>query len=380
MLAQRRGQVTGVSPDMPNQATAESPVVIVAGADEAFAVGLAALGSSVIRHRPRGRRLDLYIVDAGIAWKTRERLAASWAADDTRVHWLRLDRAILERCGLHVHGARQASCIRLVLDLLMPSDVHRLLCLDADTLALSDLTPLWDVDLEGHALAAVQDTMIHHIQSDSYVPEEIDRSDPLPNFNAGVALIDLDRWRSEGVCQTARDLVQRHHDRIWGIDQQSLNWALVGRWKRLPLVWNRMSHVLAIPSYRCTCFSRQEFEDALRHPRIAHFAGTPKPWHAGCRDDRTADFIAAMQHTAWAPWQPPQRRVAERIADTLWRQPHRQYRFVRRGLRLAERERLPKGPWYRSAGRVALRYPWFVLILSIRSVVNRLQRQRPARR
>ena len=354
-------------------ATAGPSVVLVSGADEAFAVGLAALGSSVIRHRPEGRRLDFYVFDAGLSLKTRERLEASWAADDTAVHWLRLSTAVLNSCGLHFHASKRSSCVLLVLDLLMPDDVKRLLYLDADTLVLSDLSPLWDADLDGHALAAVQDTMLHHLQ-DSYVPEEIDGSVPLPNFNAGVALIDLDRWRSDAVCQRTRDLLQRHHGRLSSIDQQALNWALIGCWKPLPLVWNRMTHVLAIPSHHCTCFDQREFDIALRRPRIVHFSGTSKPWHARCRDNRTSDFIDQMQHTAWAPWQPPQRGILEGVVDNLIREPHRRYRFIRRGLRLSKRGGLLKGPWYRSAGRVALQYPWSLLTFSIASVANRIRR------
>jgi lipopolysaccharide biosynthesis glycosyltransferase len=347
------------------------------GADEAFAIGLAALGSSVVSHC-RGRPLVLYIVDAGISAGTRERLRASWPSDDTTVHWLRLDAGLLERAGIiDQPPSRRPATVPLLLDLLLPDEVERALYLDADALVLSDLTPLWDVDLGGYATAAVQDTMIPYVQNESYVPEEIDTSRPLPYFNSGVLLVDMHRWRQENFFERARDFLRRHHHRVWSADQQVLNWTVAGRWQRMPLSWNRMSHILDIPSWRCTCFEQGEFEEAVQNPRIAHFAGPSKPWQRGCRDDRLRDFVNQMQKTAWAPWTPPRRGVTDAIADSLWREPHFRYRFVRRGLRVAERGGLPKGPWYRSAAGIALRSPWSVLTFPAVALAGRVRRASP---
>jgi lipopolysaccharide biosynthesis glycosyltransferase len=349
----------------------------VAGGDEAFALGLAAVGSSAIRHRPAGRPLNFYIVDAGLSDETRTRLAASWRGDGVTLHWIPIDAATLERAGVAVPGS-PASAIALALDHLLPAHVDRVLYLDADTLVLSDLTPLWETDLEGRPLAAVPDTMIHFIQSDSFAPDTIDRDAPSPYFNAGVLLIDVGMWRREGLFERARELRRRWAHRMWGIDQQPLNWALERRWTRLPLAWNRMTHILDIPSPRCTPFAPHEFHEAVRHPRIAHFAGASKPWRARCRDDRAPAFVREIQSTAWAGWTPPQAGLGETLAAAVWHEPHRRYQFIRRGLRVARKEGLPTWPWYVSGARVELARPWSLATFIVaRGLTRRERRRRP---
>jgi lipopolysaccharide biosynthesis glycosyltransferase len=351
---------------------------VVAGADEHFGLGLAALGSSVIRHRPAGLSLEFYAIDAGLTESTRTKLTDSWRGDDVTVHWIRLDAGTLARANVSAPG-RQAATIPLLLDHLLPADIGRVLFLDADTLVLADLRPLWEADLAGQPLAAVQDTMIHFIQSDSFVPDHIDRSQRSPCFNSGVLLIDLERWRRDGLFTRARELRRTWAHRMWSTDQQPLNWALCNRWTRVPLAWNRMTHILDIPSHRCTPFDADEFDDAVRHPRIAHFAGTSKPWRARCRDDQSAAFAAEIQRTSWAGWAPPRAGFAETLADAAWREPHRRYQFIRRGLRTARKEDLPRWPWYRSAAGVALSRPWSLATFAITRALTRRARPSPPR-
>lgn len=350
-----------------------APVAIVTGGNEAYAPGLVALGRSVIRHRPPGRPLDFYVVDGGLTRATRTGIEASWADAGVSVHWLHLDAAVLAHAGVTVDGKTVPRCVTLALDLLLPAEATRVLCLDADTLVLSDLTPLWDADLAGCTLGAVRDTMIHTIR-DTWMPAEMAPIATRPNFNAGVMLVDLKRWRAEQVGSRARDLLQRYQDRMWSVDQQVLNWTLVDRWKPLPLAWNRMSHVRTIPSWRGTCFGQADFEEAVNAPRIVHFTGRSKPWHARCRDDRTSAFVEMMQHTAWAPWTPPAQGLVTRLVDDLVREPRARCRYVQRGLGLARRNGLPRGPWYRSAAGLALRYPWTIPGLVGPSIASRLRR------
>jgi lipopolysaccharide biosynthesis glycosyltransferase len=356
-----------------------TPCTVVAGADEAFALGLAALGRSIIRHRPADRALDFYVVDAGLSTDTRARLTRSWQSDGVTVHWVLLDRSTLAEAGVDVPGS-PASAIALTIDRLLPEHVRRVLYLDADMLVVKNLAPVWDAELGGMPLAAVQDTMIHFIQSDSFAPESIDPQGRSPYFNAGMLLIDLESWRREGLFERARELRRRWAHRMWGIDQQPLNWALECRWTRLPLAWNRMTHILDIPSHRCTPFDAAEFDEAIRDPRIVHFSGGSKPWRTRCRDDHAADFVRELQDTAWAGWAPPRASPAAALVDAAWREPHRRYQFVRRGLHAARKEHLPRWPWYLSAARVQLARPWSLGTFVVSRVLTRLAGRHPRRR
>ena len=66
--------------------------------------------------------------------------------------------------------------------------------LDADTLVVASIRALWDLPLQGAPVAAVSNVteaaMQPHLAALGFV-------EPASYFNAGVLLIDLDRWRSE---------------------------------------------------------------------------------------------------------------------------------------------------------------------------------------
>ena len=76
-----------------------------------------------------------------------------------------------------------AMWLRIFLPELMP-DADKVLYLDADTLAVDSLAPLWDTDLSGHALGAVTNVFQHnHVQR----PAELGLSGPEVYFNSGRA-------------------------------------------------------------------------------------------------------------------------------------------------------------------------------------------------
>ena len=90
---------------------------------------------------------------------------------------------------------------RLALPELLPGR-DRILYLDADMLALTDLTPLWETDLHGCAAAVVQDYFLG-------TEKRWERLGlPHPEyFNAGMMLMDLDRWRKEKLAACVAEAV-----------------------------------------------------------------------------------------------------------------------------------------------------------------------------
>ena len=144
----------------------------------------------------------------------------------------------------------------------------RALYLDSDIVVTGDLTPLFEEDIENHALAAVTDG--------------IDAS----KFNAGVLLVNTVLWREEKASHQLLELTNRYHQEEFG-DQGILNRHFKGRWKKLPEVYNVMvgmdtfAHTFNVPEWYDK--ADQLEKDAV----IIHYAGE-KPWYQWnlnrCRD------------------------------------------------------------------------------------------------
>jgi lipopolysaccharide biosynthesis glycosyltransferase len=268
-------------------------VNVVCAADADYAMPLAVmLRSALARLRDRSR-LAIHVVDGGIR------------ADD----WARLeelcrgDRAELYRhepvgssfAGLPAWGRMSPTTYyRLMLPRLLPPDLDRAIWLDCDLLVEADITGLWELDLGGHALLAVQDELVPRVSSRYGVRSwrALGLPAEAPYFNSGVMLVDLGRWRAEQIEQRVVRYLREHQDEVVFWDQEGLNAVLCGRWRPLDPRWNRT--VRPSPS------------GSESAPRVLHFNGMLKPWllpepSSGPR----ARFYRHLDETPWAGWRPP---------------------------------------------------------------------------
>ncbi len=126
------------------------------------------------------------------------------------------------------------------------------------------------------------------------------RRDPDNYFNSGMMLVDLLAWRREGVAEKALEYLQVSEVARYP-DQDALNEVLESRWRRLEPEWNFQPTAYAAVEKRYAHLAEYlpALKVASRHPRIVHFIGAVKPWHARCVHPFQDDFIA---YSALTPW------------------------------------------------------------------------------
>ncbi len=328
-------------------------LVVALGADERFAVGLAVAGRSVLDHRPPAVGTHLVVFDRGLTEPTWERLLASWPG------------ASVERIALEPGVALKHRLGTLL------ADHRRAVYVDADMLVRGDLGGLpWPEP--GELLSGVQDTMIPFLRDDLDA-EAFGRRGDQPYFNSGLLVLALDAWRREGIDEQAQAIQERYGDELWSTDQQALNVAVAGRWRPLPLRWNRMTHVGAVPDRFTLCFPADEVAEAWTDPAVVHFAGHDKPWRGSSPDPLATEWFATLDETAWSGWRPAPAAAASGIWSTAVHRAHRRIDFARRGARLARREAAPVGPWARSAAALVARRPWLAATYPLSRARQRLR-------
>ncbi|WP_341581339.1 glycosyltransferase family 8 protein [Marinobacter metalliresistant] len=188
---------------------------------------------------------------------------------------------------------------RINLPEYIPSDIGRVLYIDADTLVLGNLNKLWEVDLNANLVAAVENLSPRACQDIGFPRREY--------FNSGVLLIDLNGWRKEGIHQQVTDYAREHAHRLQYVDQCSLNAVLKGRWLRLPPGWNQQSDIYKVVEkyHEGSSYTRQSMQEAILDPQIVHFTGKKKPWKVYCFHPFKPQYRAVLATTPWADLPPP---------------------------------------------------------------------------
>ena len=256
---------------------------------------------SVIDNLGDERALDLYVIQSDIDEEGRAHVTQGWPARVT-VTWIEAEESAF--AGLPLWGRMPVSTyFKLGIPELLPLHVTRALWLDCDLIVLDDVGVLWDTDLEGAPLGAVQDSVVPRVSSTFGIARhrELGIGAESMYFNAGVMIVDVDAWRRAGVTAKAIDYLRKYQDAVTFWDQEGLNAALAGRWMQLEARWN---HNASVP--------RRRNEGDL--PSIAHFAGGLKPWRYRTRDPLRSLYYVYLDRTAFAGWRPQPSMAGEAVS------------------------------------------------------------------
>jgi lipopolysaccharide biosynthesis glycosyltransferase len=189
-----------------------------------------------------------------------------------------------------------------------PEKVDRVLYLDADIVVVGSIAPLWNTDLGGALMGAVDIP-----GSDQGVRRLAMRAEE-GYFNAGVLVIDLQQWRTTQASETVLDYIRANPERV-SYDQDALNACFRSRTKRLDYKWNVIR-----PFYReplVLPLERAEIEAIRRDALIIHFNGGSKPWSYFCDHPRRAEYEKYLRMTEWRDYIPPDRTPLNRLRKGL---------------------------------------------------------------
>ena len=138
----------------------------------------------------------------------------------------------------------------------------KVLYLDSDMIVHSKLDDLFTLDLQGYAIAAVQD---------------FNHEGWLTTFNAGMLLIDAKKWREKNSTQNLLELTAQHHEHVYG-DQGVLNMYFGDQWLHLDKEYNFM---VGLDQFLHLSGNKEWYQSDYYgnyEPKIIHYTSESKPW------------------------------------------------------------------------------------------------------
>lgn len=174
-----------------------------------------------------------------------------------------------------------ANYARLFIPTILKGEDDRVLYLDCDIIVAGSLKPLQAIDFGGNIAAAApeSDQGLHpSLDSRADLPPDI------PYFNAGVMLIDIERWNRENFTDKVFEFILRHQEKLRFPTQDPLNCVIRGRFVRLGREWNFIF--------------RRSADSDCEGAKVIHFAGS-KPWSSDHDHPARALFD---RYRAMTPW------------------------------------------------------------------------------
>lgn len=151
---------------------------------------------------------------------------------------------------------------------------NRVLYLDSDIIVDGSLTRLFSLPLQDNWLAAAPDMLINRIEH-SYPPQFPNMK---PYFNAGLMLIDNEKWQQHNVQQDLFDLTTNYGGQLRYADQDVLNIYFKNKWLQINPAYNYQVGAIRGLNNRKMLEAMEQAIALGEQAQIIHYTTSRKPW------------------------------------------------------------------------------------------------------
>lgn len=265
-------------------------ICIVVSSDNNYSKHLGVMLYSLLITADRLAKFVIYVLDGGISALNLKKIIRLVNGFGSTIHFIDMDKRVYEKYPLSSHFM-QSVYYRISMQNLISPSYSKIIYLDCDMIIQDDISKLWIIDISDHILAAVEDSGF----------ENNDRLF-MPNntlyFNAGVLLINMDKWREADISAKAHNFIHEYPERLLLADQDVLNAVICGNWQSLHPRWNQQTKMFR-SRHPDASFSECELTEALQFPGIVHFTESSKPWHYMNEHPYRDEYFRVLQFTEW---------------------------------------------------------------------------------
>lgn len=227
--------------------------------------------NSILQNNTSNSDYKFFIVENNLTDKNKAKMRKYVKARHQEIEFFNIDTKVIDDGKWFFGFSNRITPIgmaRIMLPQILPSDVHRVIYMDGDTLVIEDLKKLFDEDLKGKAFG-MSPNIINY-------SDVVDFKTYSPYLNSGVILMDLDKCRKNHVTDKMLGFIKKNFklfiykgDKEGSFlypDQDLINIVLIDDLKTLPQRWNNQN-ILGT------------YMTKLNDGGVLHYIGPVKPWH-----------------------------------------------------------------------------------------------------
>ena len=177
--------------------------------------------ASICENNSKEGQISFYIMSFGISSENKNKLTRLTKKYNRSITFIEIsDIKKYFDFEIDTSGWNPIVLARLIMGRILPENVKRILYLDGDTIVISSLEELWHMDLKGKTLGMSIEPTVDHKRK-----EALGLKDYFYH-NAGVLLVDLDKWRKNESDKKIIQYYREHNGNLFANDQDAINGAL----------------------------------------------------------------------------------------------------------------------------------------------------------
>ncbi len=209
---------------------------------------------------------EFYILDGGITEENKGKICElKKQFDNFSIEFIKID-VEKEFRNIDYRNACTYVSISTYNRFLVPNlkpHINKTIYLDVDIILKGDIAELYNQSLDNLILGAIPDPCKDKVYLDE-LKNKLGLNSNSKYFNAGVLLIDCNKWRNSNITDKLLDIESKYRDKLEMADQDVLNICFENHYKMLNEKFNEMFN---------------EENDSSRFI-LRHFSGVIKPWQA----------------------------------------------------------------------------------------------------
>lgn len=219
------------------------PLNIIVTTDNQYIILLAALIKSIEINIRINQKINIYIIEDNVSIKNKEKLHTSIDKSKTELIWKKMSLILPKDIKLPLDKTTYPLNIymRLFIPYFMADDIEKALYLDVDMIVQSDITNLFNYDLNDYCIGAVQDPSVLTFNNSwggviNY--QELRIAGDTKYFNTGLLLMNIKKWKDQNLTEQIINCIDNNIKYANYPDQYGLNVVLANQWLELDPLWN----------------------------------------------------------------------------------------------------------------------------------------------
>lgn len=223
----------------------------------------------------RNGSFDVYVAHSSLTDSDFSRISNALSGVQARVHSITVGDGFFEDAPKLARTSKE-TYYRLLIGEILPREVHRILYIDPDTVINKSLDEFYNLDLGGNILAG--GTHVYGIHRKINIAR-LKLKKTSCYVNAGVMLIDLDKWRQTVTSKKIFDFISENQKKLVLADQDVINVLFEDKMLAVDeRIYNLDEKTYCYYSLKPFAKDRISLDWVRKNTVIIHFNGKHKPW------------------------------------------------------------------------------------------------------